>query len=500
MSRWSAVVVVGALLAALLVAAPQRVGAAGALRFALTTDIFNFDPTQLPSGNYIMMNQLYDPLVREDSEMHPQPMLAQSWEFMNNGLVLRLHLRRDVIFASGRPFRADDVVANIKRYQDPVVAANVRAAALAVRDARKIDDATVDLVFDKPDPAVFDLLDFLYIIDPAGVANIKTAPAGTGPFRLTARTPGTLAVMTRNDRYWDRSVPALDRVEVHIVADDPALIANLTSKAVDAIEGPQPIHLASLKQQGYGVIVQASPSLYFDILMNVTSPPIRDKRVRQAVSLAIDRAEFVRLFFQGAGKTAWLPPSLEAAARRAGGVTYETKVDLARARSLMAEAGERGGFSGTLMVPSDDPGAPALAQVIQSNLAQIGIHLQLQLELTAQVRPRWFAYDYQFSLHEYGRANRDPDSLLRTAVVFRPQDNITQFHSDDYSALIDKGATTVDQRARDAEYAEVAKIVLDQAFTVTIASDPFIFVTARGVRGLATNLEGMPILGGVQGP
>jgi len=494
MTRWSVVVAAAVLiaLAALAVApVPPRAGGASVLRYALTGDIFNFDPTQLADGNYIMINQLYDSLIREDQDLHPRPRLATSWEFLDNGLVLRLHLRRGVVFDSGRAFGADDVVYNIHRYQDPAVGANVRLQALSVKDVRKVDDATVDLVLDKPDPAIFDLLDFLYVVDRDGVAGIKTTPAGTGPFRLAGRVPGTSSEFAAFDRYWDKGTPALDRVDVRVVADDPALIANLTSRAVDVIQGPQPIHLQSLKQQGYRVTVETSSALFFDVLMNVTRGPFKDKRVREAISLAIDRGEFVRLFFQGIGKPAWLP------AARAAHVTYPTGVDAARAKTLLAQAGYAGGFSTTMLVPAAIPGAPALGQVIQSDLAPLGVRVRLELIDLAQIRARWFGSDFEMTIHQYGRANRDPDSLLRGAVVFRPQDNITRYDSGAYAALVDRGATTMDPRARGAAYGEVAKILLDEAFTVTVAAQPRIFVTAPGVDGLTTNLEGMPILGGV---
>ncbi|MBI4279839.1 MAG: hypothetical protein HY660_15420 [Armatimonadetes bacterium] len=469
------------------------VRAATVLRYARTTDIFNFDPTQLAIGNYIMLNQVYNTLVRLDKDLTPKPELAVSWQFLEQGLVLRLNLRRGVVFHSGRPFVADDVVYNVRRYQDPQVGANIRPQALRIGEARRVDDYTVDLVFRAPNPAIFDLLDLLYIMDRQAADRIRTTAAGTGPFRVAERVPGTMTRLVRSDRYWKRDLPVVDQVELRVVADDPALVANLTSRAVHVIEGPQPIHLVNLEKQRFRTIMGTNVPLYYDIIMNVQHRSFRDKRVRQAVDLTIDRERFVRLFYGGRTKSAWLPPSLEAAVREAGGVNYP-KRDLIHAKALLVAAGYPMGFETALMVPVGTPGAAALGQIVQSDLAKIGIRVRLELLELAQIRTRWFNSNYQMSVHTFGRANRDPSSLLGTAVVFRAQGNITLFRSDRYTELVDRGATTLDRRARAAIYRDIAQMLLDEAFVLTIAPFHTVFAHAPEVEGLDTNLEGMPIL------
>jgi len=470
----------------------QAATAAGTLNYGIASDIQHFDPALLPAVNFPIMPQLFDSVIRLDDNTQPQPALAESWEFGADGLSLTLHLRKDVVYHDGSPLTASDIDWNITRYKDPATAANARVMYLAIDSTEIVDEHTIVLKFKAPQAAIFDGLDLLYITKPTtDLEGIRSKPVGTGPFKLDNRAPGDSVTLVRNDAYWNADLPHLDRVNIRVLPDSLSGIVALETGEIDMLGTPPADELDRLAGlDGITVLQAGSPSVVSDLMINVAADsPFSNKLVRQAVHHAVDRQRIVGVAYAGHSETWCLP-------WHSGSIAFtpaarECPRDLDKARALLAEAGFPSGFSTTLMSGASESNV-LLAQILASNLAEIGITANIeQVEVPQQ---RWGNSDFVISVHGYGRANRDPSSLLNTTSVFRPINNFSKYESEDYKTLVTQIGTTLDIEARKAFLAQLDTLMLDEMWVVSIAPTFIAYAHSDKVKGLRANLDGMPFL------
>ncbi|MEX2534600.1 MAG: ABC transporter substrate-binding protein [Trueperaceae bacterium] len=436
---------------------------------------------------------LYNVLVRYDENLEPQPELAESWEMADDGTSIVLHLREGVKFHSGREMTAQDVVFSLETALDPEVYANLKPLAASVSQAVALDSHTVRLEFTQPNPAVFDLLDLLYIVDSENWGDIRTTPAGTGPFELVDSLPGTRYTFQRFDEYWEEGLPYLDGVVMNVVADPQAMTLNLETGVLDIIINFPVREKDRLSQQqrvqtGYttdGAIILA-------VVMNVQREPFQDPLVRRAINHAINRDRLVRLVLEGSQPRCqpWGQSSMGYLAELEDACRYDPDL----AREMLAEAGYSDSFEVTILTSSQRSGDwTRFAELLQSDLANIGVEASIQdLESAAYVERRR-ASDFQMQVHNFGRANKDPASLFGTVSNYKLK-NPSQYESERYTELVERGATTVDQQERRRIYQELAAIIVEDAFVLNIASRDHAWAARADLHGIQFTGEGSPLL------
>jgi peptide/nickel transport system substrate-binding protein len=466
----------------------------GKLIYGHPRNIYSFDPMALPGGNRPIYHQLFNTLATYDTEGNIVAELAESWKFGEDGLSLTFNLRQGVKFHNGREFVANDVAFSVERAQDKKVAANIRPLALSVKRVEVKDKYTVVFHFEKPNPAVFDLLDLLFIVNKETADSIKNNPVGTGPFKFVEWIPGTHAKLVKFEDYWNKDtegnqLPYLDEVEIKPFPDAQAMVVNLETGAIDIAQEPSYNDLKRLKDSGKFKVLLGTPSVFQDVLLNVTKPPFDNKKVRQAINYAIDREKFVDTFFYGFSRPTCLPvpqfsmayvPELE----------NKYTFNLEKAKQLITEAGYPNGFEVTCTTAFKIvTGSEILAQILQADLAKIGVKMKIEDHERAVIRPKWFKGEYVMSLHNYGRAAKDPASLFGTAVVWHPDTGITQFKSEEYSRLINEGVSTLDAEKRKQIYRRVVEIALDECFTISLAEKARPFAMQPYVEGLNYSLD-----------
>ena len=470
----------------------------GKLVYAHRADIFSFDPSQLPIGNWPMYHTVYDPVVRLDQKLQPHPALAESWDSDSSGKQLTLKLRKGVLFHSGREFNADDIVFNIARYQDPATAANMRPQVSLIKDVKVRDPYTVVLEFEAPNPLIFDTLDLLFIIDKDGVVQIKNKGAGTGPFKFAEWSPGDKARFVRNENYWNKTEPYLDEVIIQAFPDQQSMATALQAGTVHVAETPTAQDFLRLKDNRNLQSINSRSAIVVNVNFNVENPNLANKYVRQAINHAIDRTRFSEIAYQGLTKPTCQPapngswaffPDLEDAC----------KFDLGLAKSLLEKGGAAGGFEiEALVSTAASPESPVLAQIMRDDLEKIGIKLKItDLEPTAYRAMGDGAKFPGLYIQAYGRSTKDPGSVFGTTVPFRPQTNVARFRSDEYERLIADGASTLDQDKRKEIYRKLNQILLDEAFALSIAPRIDLFLFSAKLKNLELSTDGMPYLGRV---
>jgi len=467
----------------------------GTLTIAETTDIDSFDPFYQVENNVSTMRAFTDTLVRYNEKLDPQPELAESWQLASDAKSITLKLRQGVKFHSGREMTADDVLFSLKHVQNKANGSQLIDLFKAITGATAADAHTVTLSFNQPYVAVFDALDVFFVLDSAKATDLKKQPAGSGPFILSDRVPGDRAVLKRFDGYWRKGQPFLDQVIHRSIPDESSLVASLKAGEVDIVRQPPLQQFQQLRSQSG---IKTDPGLIgdsgVDIAMNVTKKPFDDKRVRQAMNWATDRAQWVKTILYDASPISDLPfPPYSTG--YFDDLAHQYSYNLDKAKQLLTEAGYGSGLKIAAITSGQQwPSTVALAQIVQASLAQIGVQVTLQNLDPAAFYDRDHASTFDMMFHVFGRANKEPVTLFGGAIVWRPKNNVTLFSSPQYTDLIARANAELDVAKRKALYRQIDQIILDECWTVAAGFQPRPWAMRERVQNFAYDRQGVPLL------
>ncbi|HXT80231.1 MAG TPA: ABC transporter substrate-binding protein [Acetobacteraceae bacterium] len=454
---------------------------AASFRWANDGDVGAMDPTtRQETVQLSFLSNIYEPLVRRDRKLQLQPALAVKWEQVSP-TVWRFHLRPNVKWQDGSPFTADDVVFTLQRYLSKT--SIMRAPMSMVKEARKVDDMTVDFETYKPDPIFLqEQTNFLIMskawceahnaVEPVVIGGKDDNYAvhnamGTGPFRLVIREPDHRTVVEKNTGWWDKPEHNVDRVEFDVISSASTRVAALLSGEEDMIYSVPPQDMARIAQSPNLKLIQ-NPELRtiflgLDVWRDelITSDvkgknPLKDLRVRQAFQLAIDEPTIVKKVMLGLGHptaSMWGPGVNGYNAK----LDVRPKPDVAKAKKLMAEAGYPNGFRIGFDCPNDRYVMDEqICTAITSMLARIGV----KVDLTAQTKAKFFAkiqgpkFDTDFYLLGWTPATYDAHNVLYTLLSTRGNGrgevNYEGYSNPVMDDLTAKIGVETDQEKRDA--------------------------------------------------
>ena len=443
----------GFLLASTVIA--QSAGAAN-FRWANDGDVGAMDPdTRQETVQLSFLSNIYEPLVRRDRTLALEPALAVTWE-QTSPTVWRFHLREGVKWQDGSPFTADDVVFSLTRIRSKNSA--MRAPMSMVKEARKVDAATVDFETLNPDPIFLqEITNFLIMSKAWCEEHRATEPVvlggtednyavhyamGTGPFKLVSREPDRATVVEKNVGWWDKPEHNLDRVEFDVISNASTRVAALLSGEMDMIYSVPPQDIMRISQAP-GLKLIKNPELRTIYLGFAVARdelpssdvkgknPFKDQRVREAFALAIDEPTIVQKVMLGLGHPTWMMwgPGVNGYNAR---LDVRPKVDVNQAKELLKAAGYPNGFRVTFDCPNDRYVMDEqICTAITSMLARIGI----KVDLLAQTKAKYFAkilapnYDTDFFLLGWTPATYDAHnplySLLGTRAGGRGEVNVS---------------------------------------------------------------------------
>lgn len=399
-------------LAAALAAAPAS--AENVLRWTSQGDALTLDPHSQNEGPTNAMNgTIYESLVTRDASLALQPELAESWTAAPDGWTF--NLRKGVKFHGGEDFTAEDVAFSFARALEE--ASDFKEQAKNVASVEVIDDHTVKLITEGPNPILPNQLTSIMMMDSGWAeANNVTKPQdfkaqeesfaarntnGTGPFRLVSRAPDELTVLEANGDWWGKGqFPGnIDKIEYRPISNAATRVASLLSGEVDFVLDPP---LQDLKRiegaDGLKVSTVAQiRSIFFGMDQGVDElrssdvkgkNPFKDAKVREAINLAIDKKAIQRVVMEGLSfPTAMITPP---------GVLGNTPeldesygFDVEKAKALMAEAGYADGFTVQLDCPNNRyNNDEKICQAAVAMLAKIGVKVNLDAIPKAQHFPK----------------------------------------------------------------------------------------------------------------
>lgn len=455
----------------------------GVLRAGMQTDPVGLDPhTTSATSSRNMLENVYDTLVMFDSEGRIIPGLAESWEASEDGLTWTFRLREGVVFHNGDPLTAEDAAFSILRIKDPEVASPNAGDFEVVESVAASDESTIVFTLAEPySPLLSKLANSLNVIVSQEVVeengNLNEVVVGTGPFRFVEYLPQTRMVLEKNEAFWGtdeggNALPYLDGVTFTFYPDPTARTTALVTGNVDWIEYVPAADLPALQANPELVVVGGLSANFRSLYLNPNEPPLDNVQVRQAIAYAINEQSVVDLALFGTGGVAATGTTVPANSFYAVPESPYTGQDLERARALLAEAGYADGFDLELYVTSTYDFLRTPAEVIQADLAQVGVRVNIRAEDWSIYLPTVLEGNFTSTiLGESGQA--DPDDYLYTVFHTDAGGNFAKFSDPELDAMLEKGRRVANEEERKAIYDEA------QARILELAPQVFLFHSAQ---------------------
>jgi len=478
-----------------LAAAPAH---AVLLKWAAQNDILTMDPhSQNHATTNGIMQHVYEGLVRFDKDFKVLPCLATGWQQISPTQV-RFNLRKNVKFHDGSPFTADDVIFSYHRILQPQ--GTMQIYVQGVKEVKKIDDHTIDLILSGPNPVLLkNLVDFR-IMSKAWSAKNKSENVqnykekeetyasrntnGTGPYMIKLWEPDKRLVMQANPAWWDKISGNVNEVVYTPIKSDATRVAALLAGDVDLLTDLPTQDVVRLQKDAKLKVLEGAENRTIFIGMDQFSPelkysdvkgknPFKDIRVRKAMNMAVDREAIKRVTMRGLSIPAGImvAPSVHGWEKDLDKVT---PLDVEGAKKLLAEAGYANGFSFQLDCPNNRyVNDEEICQALVGMWSRVG----LKAKLLAQTMPIWIAkiqnFDHDAYMLGWGVSNFDANyslfSLLRTKTTGAAGSfNLGRISDSKLDGLIDAINTEVDVKKRDAMIREALTITRDQYYYVPL--------------------------------
>jgi peptide/nickel transport system substrate-binding protein len=469
-------------------AAPAEPQSGGSLVFARTQSPTSLDlHREITANNAFAIDKIFEPLLAFDAEGEIEPWLASDYSASEDGLVWTFTLREGVTFSDGSPLTPADVVYSLERHLE--VGGPLPLGAPVTSVEAQGEDTVVITLSAPYTPFAAELAGFSNGILPADLGGIDEEtffkdPVGTGPFVVDEWTEGGDISFTANESYWQEGKPYLDEVVYRLVQDDNQLVAQLQSGQVDVIDTVSSANVATL-QANTSLAVSITPGWQVEeLFFNTLDEHFQDRDVRRAVSYALDREGIVEATSFGTAEVAGsvLPPSIPG---YDGSITT-LDYDVDAAKAALADSAFPDGFTTKLLVASGNDLRAQEAQIIQAQLAEIGITVEIESIDLAAFRERFRAFDYSFMLNGATSDAADPNGIVTFQADPEGGTNgyWTHYENPEVTALIAEGRTLPDGDERTQVYSQIQQLIADDAPFIPLSYPSTIKASAATVQGL----------------
>jgi peptide/nickel transport system substrate-binding protein/oligopeptide transport system substrate-binding protein len=467
-----------------------------------TYDPRSLDPalsTDVPTGRVV--SYVFEGLTRFTPDAHLVPGLATRWNLTPDGRTYTFHLRAGVHFHDGSAFTSRDVVHSFTRALDPAThggraepllpihgaAAFAAGKAASVAGLTAPDDSTVVIALDQP-LAIFPKLlamPVASVLPASAGADVSAHPVGTGPWKLVQWKHDDYLLFARNDDYWG-GAPKADSLQARIIAEPSTAVAEFENGNVDVTEIPPDEVERWESDSARKRLLADAPSLQLVyVAVNTTRGPLNDRRVRQALNLAVDRATILQQLVHGRGTLAAgvIPPSLGGA--DSGRAPYPFAPDSAKA--LLAAAGYPSGIDLELWTGTT-PIMIRVAEAIQAYLNAAGIRIKIVQRDASSAREAarkgqtdlflkdWYA--------DYPDAENFLDPLLGGANI-GVGGNVSFYRNPAFDALMASARRESDETTRNQEYRRADSLAYADAPMIPLYFFSQLYAVQPWIQGFA---------------
>jgi peptide/nickel transport system substrate-binding protein len=472
------------LLAAGLVFGGEALAAKTALVIGMSVEPAGLDPSAAApvAVGQVTWQNVFEGLVALDRTGKIVPQLASSWSISPDGLAYTFKLRAGVRFHDGEPFDAAAAKFSLDRARGAQSINPQKRFYASIAAVEAPDPETLVIRLSQPAGSLLYWLAWpaSVMVGPKSSPTDATQPVGTGPFKFAAWAKGDRVELTRNPDYWNKTAGvALERVTFRFVGDPQAQAAALRAGDIDAFpEFAAPELVASFKDDPKLATVIGNTEMKVVAGMNNARKPFSDKRVRQALMLAIDRGQVIEGAWSGLGTAigSHYTPNDPGYIDLTGVLAY----DPAKAKRLLAEAGYPNGFSFTIKTPQMAY-APRSAEVMQAMFADIGVTMTIQpTEFPAKwVQDVMKATDYDMTIVAHAEP-MDIDIYARDPYYFN-------YRNPAFADLMRRVELTSDPAERARLYGEAQRILAEDVPALYLFVMPKLGIWNKKLKGLWEN-------------
>jgi peptide/nickel transport system substrate-binding protein len=493
-------VLVATLVSACASSGSQSAGATASTSSVLTigetATIQDLNPYHLFTYDYPFLDELYDPLVRLNDKLQPEPVLATSWHAVDGGRGLELTLRKNVHFANGDPFTSADVKYSVAYAANPANAAQFSSLAQHVTAVQTPSPYSVVLRYAQPNPAPYDLLNELYMLDAKQPDSaVGTSGNGTGAFRVASYQPGLQLELKRNADSW-APAPKLSEIIVKVYPSEQTELEALESGTIDMIHNLSAASYTQVQQRSGLVTGVAGLLGASDYAIQVNVKQVPNVLVRQAISLLLDRSAIARAI-GGPGAAPLCLPFPPTSPGYFASLASRCSYDLSKAKQDIQSAHATGMTLSINTSTASSPATTELGQVLQAQAAGAGLNITVNNVDSTTYNNDSAASDFQLEVKSYGRGNGDPAALFGAAHSFYAVGNPSKYTNAAYTNDVAAGASTLNQAARNEDYQAAESIILSSAFVIPVAAVPSYWVSLSEVHGIESNTDGLLLLNNV---
>ena len=478
----------------------------------------NFNPQLYTSGTSVdasavpIYNRLVDFKVGTTELI---PSLAESWEISPDGKTYTFHLRKGVKFQSNkafkpsRDFNADDVIFSFMRQKDPKnpyhnvsngTYANFESLEFGslIQNIEKVDDHTVRFTLAHAEaPFLADLGWYFASILSAEYADamlkagtpekVDQVPIGTGPFELAQYQKDSRILYKAFPDYWQGKAK-LDRLVFSITPDASVRYAKLEKNECQVMPFPNPADLPRMKENKDLTMMQKAGLNTGFLSFNTQKAPLDNVKVRQALTMAINKPAIIQAVFQGTGTAAknLLPPGVWSADQDLKDYDYDPE----QAKVLLKEAGIKPGTTIDLWaMPVQrpyNPNARRMAEMIQADWAKVGVKANIVSFEWGEYLKRVKSGEHQAALMGWTTATGDPDNFfgpLFSCTSANGGSNSSKWCYKPFEKLITEARAEQDHNKRIQLYRQAQQIMHDQAPAVMIAHSTIFEPVRKEVTG-----------------
>jgi peptide/nickel transport system substrate-binding protein len=427
-------------------------------------------------------NNIYNGLLKivspDGKGVDFKPELAREWEIQGDRTHI-FRLNKGVTFHNGDPCTAADIKWNLERVKDKQQAP-IHAWKVELLESIEMPDShTVKLSFAKPYP--FLRVAFTgstgragTVLSPRAVKEKGKAygrnPVGTGPFKFVEWKEGDYILLERYASYWEKdaaggALPYLDKVQIKFIIEPSTLVAALKTGEVDGVNSVSPQFMADLRKDPKLNAMSAVGGNWRCLHMNMAKEPFADKNLRKAVAFALDRQEILSRVEFGEGIIAHGPISPPM------GVFYDAAFesgkngqyyDIEQAKALMKQSKHASGAE--VMLLSGNAGtAPRQAEVVQAQLAKIGVKVNIELADAPTFRRRWLQERQWDLVQVQWDADLDPDETLYPELHSTEAWNAGKWVNKDFDKMVEAARAENDFKKRKKYYEESVRMIVEDA-------------------------------------
>lgn len=521
MKKWLSLSLAGAMLMGVLAGcgggttstpAPAETGTAEAtgepaaveqvLKYGTDTWPAGFDPHTISAiAATRVFNQVYETLIDFNPDMTFKGVLAESWENPDD-VTYVFHLRQGVKFHNGREMTADDVVYSFQRvlgqtdYGDIGALGSSASYYGGIASIEATDDYTVTMTLSEPNAAFMANLTSSYgaiVCKEVVEANDGSLSAidtmcGTGPFMYQDSVVDNYITLVKNPDYWEEGAPKLDGITYYLLADESARLAalrtgdinlcSLSALNLSEVEGDESIKVLSYQSNNYTYLG-----------FNLSSEALQDVRVRQAMSMAVDRDAIIDYVYNGeATVSTFVAPAMGHWVWDAPAESPLYTQDIDAAKALMEEAGYSDSNRLTIkMAAGLLDSIRDTAVILQQQLKEIYIDVEITnlesgeyVDVWGKMNTPEAGYDAMCGQNGSGT---DPNRAVSFFFSTTGGANVWGYSNAEVDELCAQGVATTDEAEREAAYIEAQKIVIDESPNLFFASPMEYFFVGAGVEG-----------------